>query len=171
LVTTKLVIEQINAYDPEAATPPAEAVQPTTVEATKVADAQADNPPDATAAVASPEVEEVVATEKSAEEQVEEEVPELDVQDDDDSSDEEETGPRWIARIAGGILKPSRYAMATRILKSNLNSKERNEAIEKADDGEIEQVFIDLQVFDDELEGFDPLNCHRSCLQMVTSKK
>jgi hypothetical protein len=45
-----------------------------------------------------------------------------------------------------------------------LNSKERNEVIEKAETGEIEQVFIDLRavhpVFDDELEGFNPLNCH-----------
>jgi hypothetical protein len=36
MVTTKLVIEQMKAYDPEAATPPIEAVQPTVVEATKV---------------------------------------------------------------------------------------------------------------------------------------
>jgi hypothetical protein len=62
-------------------------------------------------------VEEVVAIEKSVEEQVEEEVPELEAQDDNDSSDEEEAGPRQSARIAGGILKPSRYAMATRIVK------------------------------------------------------
>jgi hypothetical protein len=39
MVTAKLVIKQINVYDPEAATPPTEAVQPTTVEATEVADA------------------------------------------------------------------------------------------------------------------------------------
>jgi hypothetical protein len=54
--------------------------------------------------------------------------------------------------------------MATRIAKSKLNSEERNRAIEKAETEEIEQVFIDLQavqpVYEDELEGFDPLNCH-----------
>jgi hypothetical protein len=54
--------------------------------------------------------------------------------------------------------------MATRIAKSMLNSEERNKAIEKMETDEIEQVFVDLQavqpVYEDELEGFDPLNCH-----------
>jgi hypothetical protein len=54
--------------------------------------------------------------------------------------------------------------MATRIAKSKLNSEERNRAIEKAETEEIEQVFINLQavqpVYEDELEGFDPLYCH-----------
>ncbi len=43
-------------------------------------------------------------------------------------------------------------------------SKERKKSIEKAEPEEIEQVFVDLQpmqpVYEDELEGFDPLNCH-----------
>ncbi len=54
--------------------------------------------------------------------------------------------------------------MATRTAKSKLNSEERNVAIEKAEAEEIEQVFDNLQamqpVYEDELEGFDPLNCH-----------
>jgi len=97
-------------------------------------------------------------------------VPELEAQGNDESSDEEEedeeeeAAPRRSARIAGGVLKPSRYTMATQIAKSKLNSEERNRAIEKAEMEEIEQVFIDLQavqpVYEDELEGFDPLNCH-----------
>jgi hypothetical protein len=37
MVTTKLVIEQMNAYDREAATPPMEAVQQKAVEVIKVA--------------------------------------------------------------------------------------------------------------------------------------
>jgi hypothetical protein len=68
------------------------------------------------------------------------------------------------ARTAGGIIKPSRYGMATRIAKSELNSEKRNKAIEKAETEEIEQVFVDLQamqpVYENELEGFEPLNCH-----------
>ena len=68
------------------------------------------------------------------------------------------------AKIAGKILEPSRYAMATRIAKSNLNSIERDKAIEKTESEEIEQVFVDLQavqpVYEDELEGLDPVDCH-----------
>jgi hypothetical protein len=86
MVTTKLVIEQINAYDPEAAPPPTEAVQPTTVDATEVANAQADNLPDAAEVVASPEGQEVVAIEKLDDEKEEENVPELEAQGDDDNS-------------------------------------------------------------------------------------
>ncbi len=43
MVMTKLVIEQMNAYDPEAATPTIEAVQPTASETTEVVTATADN--------------------------------------------------------------------------------------------------------------------------------
>jgi hypothetical protein len=77
-------------------------------------------------------------------------VPELEAQGNDESSDEEEedeeeeSAPRRSARIAGGVHKPSRYAMATRIAKSKLNSEERNRAIKKAETEEIKQVFIDL---------------------------
>ena len=67
MVTTKLVIEQMNAYDPEAVTPPIKAVQPTAVEATEVAAAPADNPPEPMVVVASPEQEEVVAAAASEE--------------------------------------------------------------------------------------------------------
>jgi hypothetical protein len=171
MVTTKLVIEQMNAYDPEAATQPIEAVQPMEVDATEVAAAAADNQPEATTVAIAPEQDEGVAaaaSEESQEQEEPEDVPELEAQKADDSSDEEddeeETAPRRSARIAGGILKPSRYAMATRIAKSMLNSEERNKVIEKAETDEIEQVFVDLQavhpVYEDELEGFDPLNCH-----------
>ncbi len=52
----------------------------------------------------------------------------------------------------------------TRIAKSKINSEERNKAIEKAEAEETEQVFVDLQavqpVYENELEGFEPLNCH-----------
>ncbi len=51
---TKLVIEQMNAYDPEAATPPKEAVQPTAVEGTEVAAAPAEYLPEAAVIGASP---------------------------------------------------------------------------------------------------------------------
>jgi hypothetical protein len=54
-------------YDQETATPPTEAVQPTAAEATEVATAPADNTPEATAVVASPELGEVVAAEMSEE--------------------------------------------------------------------------------------------------------
>jgi len=54
--------------------------------------------------------------------------------------------------------------MATWIAKSKLNSEERNRVIKKVETEEIEQVFINLQavqpVYEDELEGFDPVNCH-----------
>jgi hypothetical protein len=78
--------------------------------------------------------------EEQAKEEAEEDVPELEALGEDDSSDdddEEEVVPRQSARIAGGILKPDRYAMATRIAKSKLNSEERNMAIEKAEAEEI----------------------------------
>jgi hypothetical protein len=55
MVTTKLVIEQMNAYDPEAATPTIETVQPTASETTEVVTATADNPPETTDIVAAPE--------------------------------------------------------------------------------------------------------------------
>jgi hypothetical protein len=166
MVTTKLVIQQMNAYDPEAATQPIEAVQLTEADATEVAAAAADNQPEATTVAIALEQDEGVAaaaSEESQEQEEPEDVPELEAQGADDSSDEEddeeETAPRRTS-----ILKPSRYAMATRIAKSMLNSEERNKAIEKAETDEIEQVFVDLQavhpVYEDELEGFDPLNCH-----------
>ncbi len=98
--------------------------------------------------------------EEQAKEEAEEDVPELEAPGEDDSSDddEEEVLPRRSARIAGGILRPGRYAMATRIVKSKLNSEERKVVIEKAEAEEIEQVL--QPVYEDELEGFDPLNCH-----------
>jgi hypothetical protein len=54
MVTTKLVIEQMNAYDPEAATSTIEAVQPTAKETTEVVTATANNPPETTNIVAAP---------------------------------------------------------------------------------------------------------------------
>jgi hypothetical protein len=139
MVTTKLLIEQMNAYDPEAATLPTEAVQPAAVEVTQTAARSADNLPEA-AAVAGPPGQEELVEEAAPEEHVEQDgdddSPELDVQGDDDSSDkeeEEEKGPSWSVRIAGDILKPSRYAVVIRIAKSKLNSKERNKAVEKAE--------------------------------------
>jgi len=104
-------------------------------------------------------------------------VPKLEAQGNDESYDEEEedeeeeAAPRRSARIAGGVLKPSSYTMATWIAKSKLNSEERNRVIKKVETGEIEQVFIDLQavqpVYEDELEGFDPLNCHLFTLEKL----
>jgi hypothetical protein len=108
------------------------------------------------------------ASEEPVEQEEQNDVPELEAQGEDDSleeeEEEEETVLRWSARTAGGIIKTIRYAMATRIAKSKLNSEERNKVIEKAETEEIEQVFVNLQamqpVYEDELEGFEPLNCH-----------
>lgn len=150
IATTKLVIEQMNAYDPEAATLPTEAVQPAAVEVTQTAATSADNLPEAAAVAGTPGQEELVeeaAPEEHVEQDGDDDSPELDVQGDDDSSDkeeEEEEGPRWSARIAGDILKPSRYAMVIRIAKSKLNSKEWNKVIEKAEAKKIEHFFVDL---------------------------
>ncbi len=113
-------------------------MQPTTLEATEVATAPADNLPEPTVVVASPEQEEVVAAAAASEEPVEQEeqddVPELEAQGENDSSDkeqEEEQGPMQSAKIARGILKPSRYATATGITESKFNSDERNKATDK----------------------------------------
>jgi hypothetical protein len=82
----------------------------------------AGNPPEAAVVVVSPEQEEAAAaaaSEEPVEQEEPDDVPELEAQGEDDSSDEEEEqGPRQSARIAGGIIKPSGYAMAMRIAKS-----------------------------------------------------
>ncbi len=61
MVTTKLVIKQINALDLEEVMQPEAAVWPTAVEATEVTAAQAYNPLKATVVTPTPEQREVVA--------------------------------------------------------------------------------------------------------------
>jgi hypothetical protein len=94
-------------------------------------------------------------------------IPELIHQGEDDSDDEteeeeEQQPPRCSARIAQGILKPSKYAMVS-VGTSVLTQEQRNAAINRAEEAEIRQVFVDLKalapVKKEEVEG-DPLNCH-----------
>ncbi len=98
----------------------------------------------------------------------------MEPQDPDDESDEEAEEeekddtppPRRSTRIAGGVLKPGRYAMAsTKVTtKQKEKSEERKQGIEEAEQDEIKQIFIDLKalepVYKHELNGVKPYNCH-----------
>jgi hypothetical protein len=90
--------------------------------------------------------------------------PEDDASDDEAEEEEEENRPRRSARIASGILKPSRYTMATKIIKQQSNSEKRNAAIEKAESKEIELLFVGLRalqpVLPQELGDTKPLRSH-----------
>ncbi len=90
--------------------------------------------------------------------------PEDDASDNEAEEEEEENRPRRSARIASGILKPSRYTMATKIIKQQSNSEERNTAIEKAESEEIELLFVGLRalqpVLPQELGDTKPFRCH-----------
>jgi hypothetical protein len=87
--------------------------------------------------------------------------------DSDDETEEEEESqeqqqPRHSARITQGVLKPSKYAMAS-IGTLVLTKDQRDAAISRAEEDEIHQVFVDLKalapVKKEEMEG-KPLNCH-----------
>ncbi len=69
-----------------------------------------------------------------------------------------------IAYLAGGISRPSRYAMAMKIIKSHEKSQSRKEAIEQAEKEEIDHLFVGWQalkpVCTDDIDGVNPFNCH-----------
>jgi hypothetical protein len=64
---------------------------------------------------------------------------------DDEAEEEEEAQTPRSARIASGVLKASRYTMATKISRQQSNSEERNVAIEIAESGELELLFVGLR--------------------------
>ena len=81
-----------------------------------------------------------------------------------ESDSKEQTLPRRSERVAKGVSKPSRYAMAMKVLKDTISSKERRKAIEVAETVEILLLFSDLQalqpVYKEFTKGSKPLNCH-----------
>jgi hypothetical protein len=98
-------------------------------------------------------------------------LPELEPQGPDDESDdeaeeedEEDTPPpRRSARIAGGVLRPGRNAMAsTKVTKHKERSDERKKGIETAEQEEIKQIFLELKAVEPvhkyEMNGIKPYN-------------
>ncbi len=88
-------------------------------------------------------------------------MPELELQgpteesdDEAEESDNEEyeddtPPPRSSARIAGSLLRPGRYAMAsTKVAKMKEKSAERKQAIEVTEQEEIKQIFVHLRVLE-----------------------
>jgi hypothetical protein len=72
--------------------------------------------------------------------------------------------PRRSERVAKGINPPSRYAMAVKVLKSEVFTEDRLKAIEDAEAQEILLLFSDLQallpVYKKHIKGMEALNCH-----------
>ncbi len=90
---------------------------------------------------------------------------ESDDEAEDNDEDEEETPPpRRSTRIAGGVLRPSRYAMASTKVRKDGENAARKAAINKAEIGEIELLFVDLQalqpVYPEEMGENEPLRSH-----------
>jgi hypothetical protein len=70
-----------------------------------------------------------------------------------DSEDEEESEPeqtlRRSERLKGGMRKPSRYVVHTKLKSGAHNAEETNAMIERAEREEIELVFRDLEAYID----------------------
>jgi hypothetical protein len=79
-----------------------------------------------------------------------------------EESDDEEQIP--VRRSLRASRPPSRYALATKILKASISSEERKKAVDAAEIMEILLLFCDLQalhpVYKESIKGTKPLNCH-----------
>jgi hypothetical protein len=183
MVTTQAIVDTMNAFDdapvaivaePAVNVDVSKLVQetsmvpdvPTPIEIDTVVPEPVGNAEDESTATESGQREESAAVQ---EEEEDAEMPGLidpedDASDDEAEEEEEENRPQRSARVASGILKPSRYTMATKIIKQQSNSEERNAAIEKAESEEIELLFMGLRalqpVLPQELGDTKPLRCH-----------
>ncbi len=85
--------------------------------------------------------------------------------EDEEVEEEEVLPPRRSTRIAGGVLRPSRYTMtSTKVRCSGEQSEPRNGAIKQAEIVEIEPLFADLRALQpvqpEEMGEFEPLRSH-----------
>ncbi len=138
-----------------------------------------------------PDIPEQVQEQEMQRQEMEEEVedpemPELVAQDpaetesdneaeDDDEDGEETPPPRRSARIAGGVLRPGRYAMAsTKVLRMEGQDERRNAAIKQAEVAEVELLFVDLQALQPiqpkEMGDVKPLKSHMFSVEKFTAE-
>jgi hypothetical protein len=91
---------------------------------------------------------------------------ESDDEAEDDDIEEEEDVPQiqHSTRIAGGVHKPDRYALVTKLKKENEKDVKQKQAIEKAEVDEVEMLLVGLQALEpvqkDDTKDADVHNSH-----------
>jgi hypothetical protein len=120
---------------------------------------------------------EVTGTEEELPELVPQEPDESDdeAEDDDIEQEEEDDVPqvRHSTRIVGGVRKPDRYAMVTKLRKEKEKDEKRKEAIEKAEVDEVQMLLVGLQALEpvrrEDIGDADVHNSHLLTVEKFTA--